>query len=165
MSNFRMLLIAGISCAVCAAVLAVYLLGVSVGKGKVQSRWDAARISQMQSIAEQELKHREQERKWAQSIQSITESLRQEQEATRDELQGTIDNINAGAFRLRRDLAGCRDQLPSDTEATTGDHAAGQLGLSAARQGVVVRIAAECDEVASRLIAAQDYIRRIQGGP
>lgn len=162
MSNFRLLFIGGIVSALCAAFLAVYLVGVSVGKGKIQTRWDAARIAQMEAIAEQEAKHREQERQWSRSIQLITESLRQEQEATRDELQATIDSVNAGALRLRRDLAGCKDRMPDDTTASPGDHGTSESGLSPARQAVVVRIGADCDLLANRLRAAQEYILSIQ---
>ena len=165
MSNFRILVLAGLSAALCAVFLAVYLVGVSVGKAKVQTRWDAARIAQMEATAEQEAKHREQERQWSRSIQLITESLRREQEATKDELQATIDSVNAGAFRLRRDLAGCQNRVPDDPRAASGDHGTGEGGLSAARQGVVIRVAAECDAVANKLRAAQDYIRAVRGGP
>lgn len=162
MSNFRLLFMGAIACLTLVILTAVYLAGLSVGKSKIQRQWDQDRIAQMQALAAQEAAHRAKERQWGEATTLLWASLRDAQEALRDDYEDTIADIESGALRLRDDLRGCRAQLPSDSLATTGDNAAGESGLSSARQGVALRIGADCDAVVLKLTAAQEYIKAIQ---
>lgn len=162
MSNFRMLLMGGIACLTLVILTAVYLAGLSAGKSKVQRQWDQDRMTQLSNLAAQEAAQRAKEREWGEATTLLWASLRDAQEALRNDYEITIADMQSGALRLRDDIRGCRAQLPDDTITTTGDNAAGESGLSAARQGVALRIGADCDAVVLKLTAAQEYIRAIQ---
>jgi hypothetical protein len=162
MSNFRMLFMGGIACLTLVTLTAVYLAGLSAGKSKIQRQWDRERIAQMQALASQEAAHRAKEKEWGEATTLLWASLRDAQEALQDDYEAAIADMQSGNLRLRNDLRGCRAQLPSDSLAATGDNAAGESGLSTARQGVALRIGADCDAVALRLTAAQEYIKAIR---
>ena len=161
MSNVRMLLMGGIACLIILIAAAVYTAGLLVGKSKIQRQWDRERITQMQALADLEAAHRDQERKWGEATTLLWASLRDAQEELQDDYEATIADIDSGTLGLRDDLRGCRSKLPGDTTAATGDYGPGGGGLSKARQGVVIRIARDCDAVALKLHAAQEYIKAI----
>jgi hypothetical protein len=153
-----------------AAVVAVLLIGTHsaayrAGGNSVRLDWERERLVHAQALTAQEAAHRATERKWGEATAKLTESLRGAQERLQDEMDTIIADRDAGALRLRNDLRGCRAQLPGDPPTPSGDHGAGGGGLSEARQGVLIRVGAECDAVVNRLRAAQGYIRALQPTP
>jgi hypothetical protein len=153
-----------------AAAILILLIGTHsaayrAGGNSVRLDWERERLVHAQALTAQEAAHRAQERKWGEATAKLTESLRGAQERLQNEMETIIADRDAGTLRLRDDLRGCRAQLPGDPPTPSGDHGAGGGGLSEARQGVLIRVAAECDAVVNRLRAAQGYIRALQPTP
>jgi hypothetical protein len=167
MWNLKILAITGalVATSLVGTIWYAYSKGKQSGQDSVQIRWERDKVAHARALAAQEAAHRTIERKWGDAITSVSAWHRAAQEALQDDYENTIAGLESGHFRLRRDLAGCSQQLPSDSTPTPGDHGGGGGGLSAARQGVVVRIGAECDAIAHKLTAAQEYIRAIQQTP
>lgn len=153
---------AGVAVAVIAASVAA---GYRAGAHVTAAEWDRDRLAQEQDAAARERQHRATEREWAQSMKLALEWHEAEREKMRDEYENAIAGIESGANRLRNDLRGCRaDRLPGDTASTGAPDAAGESGLSKARQRMALRIGADCDAVAVQLNALQLWARGIISG-
>jgi hypothetical protein len=152
----------GIAAAVTALLIGTHSAAYRAGGNSVRLDWERERLVHAQALTAQEAAHRATERKWGEATAKLTESLRGAQERLQNEMETIIADRDAGNLRLRDDLRGCRAQLPGDSPTPSGDHGGGGGGLSEARQGVLIRVGAECDAVVNKLRAAQGYIRAIQ---
>lgn len=147
---------AGIAAALVVAALAA---GYKAGTHVTTAAWDRERLQQAQAAAERERQHRATEREWAQSMKLALEWHEAEREKLRDEYENAIANVESGANRLRNDLRGCRaDRLPGDSAPPSAPDAAGESGLSKARQRMALRIGADCNAVAADLNALQRWV-------
>lgn len=147
---------AGVAVAVIAASVAA---GYRAGTHVTTAEWDRERLAQAQAAAARERAHRATEREWAESMKLALEWEASAQEKLRNDYENAIADIESGALRMRSDLRGCRaDRVPGDSASTGSLDAAGDTGLSEARQRVALRIGADCDAVAVRLNALQRWV-------
>lgn len=151
---------------VAAALVAVSVTaGYKAGTHVTTAAWDRDRLAQAEAAAARERAHRATEREWAESMKLALEWEASAQEKLRNDYENAIADIESNASRLRSDLRGCRaDRLPGDSASTGAPDAAGDTGLSPARQRVALRIGADCDAVAVRLNALQLWARGIISG-
>lgn len=142
--------------------LLCYLAGYSAGVDSVSRDWLKIEADHAEVVRKLTHQHRERERHWQQQTQEVSDALSARISATASARDAVLADLRDDSLRLRERFQGCSDRVPSAAEPARIDDGAAEAGLSRADQEFLVRIAAEADELAAKLLACQSYVRSIQ---
>lgn len=126
-------------------VVAAFAYGWSVGAGRVQTEWDAAKVAQLQAALEAEQSARAKEQSMQQKIQEAQHAATERE----TKLRADADAARAAAGSLRDTVAALRGELsaaPAEACRVTADAALAVFGECADRYQ---RVAEAADRHAS----------------
>lgn len=153
---------AGVLALVVAYHAALIVYGKHLGKEEVNARWtehkleiskEMARLRQLRHDAESALSHK---------LQEAEDAATKAQLDSLQELDASLAALRGDNLRLRQRFKTCRpDGVSEAAHSARSDDAGGQSGFSTADQETLLRIGAEADQCAIRLMSCQSYVRNL----
>lgn len=145
-----------------ALVFVVYKAGVSNGVNKERVKWQAEQKVWLEDIVQLSEEMQERKREHDLIVSKLEENHLKEVRKIEQSKDFIIADYRAGNIKLRERFkrsSGC--SAGADTAATGSSNAGSGSGFLNEDAEFLIRFAAQCDNTAKQLIAAQNYIRSL----